>query len=239
MIRRGFSLLEVLLAIGIVMILSGAIYSFLFDLMNKRDRIVELTDRARVGIGVLETIERDLTTTLAGASRFGAGISGTSTTLTLLSRSVTLPIGQTSGAVLGDLQGVRFSWSGSQSSLEASRWDVLSGGERTTQVLSTQVEYVQFRYYDGRAWRGEFDSSRDGALPVAIEVAIWFGVRVPAVDLRGFEGSSFREGFGAIDDGAFGDDAASEPIEVPQREPDRVRVIVVPDGPSVGWGAQS
>ncbi|RMH11005.1 MAG: prepilin-type N-terminal cleavage/methylation domain-containing protein [Planctomycetota bacterium] len=239
MTRRGFSLLEVMLAIGIVLVLSGVIYAFLFDLMDARERIVRYSDRSRVGIGMMETIERDLMTTLAGSSRFGAGIKGGSTWLTLLSRSVTLPIETDSQTVLGDLQGVKFEWQPGRGELRASRWDVLSGETALSEVISEEIEHLQIRYYDGRAWRGTFDSSTTGRLPVALEVAVWFGTpRRPAPSAGSFESVGFRDepGFNeAFDPGSW--ERETTDVQLPTREPDRVRVMVIPDGPEVGMEA--
>lgn len=235
-----------MLAISIVLVLAGVVYAFLFNLMNSRDRVVQFSDRSRVGVGMIETIERDLMTTLAGGSRFGPGLRGSATSLTLLSRNVTLPIETDSQTVLGDLQGVRFEWERSRGRLRASRWDVLSGENAMSEVISDDVEYLQFRYYDGRQWRGSFDSASAGRLPIAIEVAVWFG-KVPQAEAPGSGGvpdGAGPEGQGSFDGtqraSPFDDSAWQDPVEAeptaPKRDPDRVRVMVVPDVPDAGMG---
>lgn len=111
------------------------------------------------------------------------------------------------------------------------------------QVLSEQVEYVQFRYFDGRDWRGSFDSSSSASegggasLPVAIELAIWFSAdRVePDEEIEAIDGL-IAEQSGEEEDWLEEDFVEPEPIVVPTRAPDRVRVMIVPDGPSAGWG---
>lgn len=243
--RRAFSLIEVMLAIGIVMVLAGVVYAFLFNLMDSRRRVVQYGDRSRVGVGMIEAIERDLMTTLAGDSRFGPGLKGSATSLTLLSRSVTLPIETDAQTVLGDLQGVRFEWERSFGQLRASRWDVLSGERAMSEVISDEVEYLQFRYFDGRTWRGSFDSSAAGRLPVAIEVAVWFGDVQQASAAQAAEpsaGGSDAAGqpgseplIDPFDEAAWQDSIEPAPT-VPTRQPDRVRVMVVPDAPDVGLG---
>lgn len=243
--RRAFSLLEVMLAIGIVLLLSGVVYSFLFDLMDSRDRVVRYSDQSRVGVGMIETIERDLMTTLAGGSRFGPGLRGSATSMTLLSRGVTLPIENDSQTVLGDMQGVRFEWERSSRQLRASRWDVLSGESAMSEVISDQVEHLQFRYFDGRQWSGSFDSGSAGRLPVAIEVAVWFGDKrvaagrtsVQGSGLAGFMGASRRDLDAALDPEWEDEDLLSP--DLPTRDPDRVRVMVVPDAPDVTGGGVS
>jgi hypothetical protein len=197
-----------------------------------------------MGIGTVEQIERDVMTTLAGSGGFGAGVRGTPTSIELLSRGVTLPVESGSQTVLGDLQGVSFRWDGRHGTLSANRWDVLSGERGEAEVISEKVAYFQLRYYDGSAWRGSFDSS--SALPVAIEVSIWFGEPVfPSGTLSEVEAElAARPGgdapVGGPDDDLAGlvpgglEDFDESPIP-PERAPDRVRVMVIPDGPGVGW----
>ncbi len=235
--RRAFSLLEVLLAIAVVMILAGTVYAFLFDLLESRDRILDESDRSRAGIGVIEQLERDIMTTLAGASGYGAGVQGTRTSLTLLSRSVTLPIENESQTVLGDLQGVSFTWDGQSGALSASRWDVLSGERAQPEVISDKIAYMQLRYFDGSSWSGQYNSS--STLPVALEIAIWFGeptfANEPWPDENDFEDRPEEIFIDSTDEAMTDDEFVEEPLP-PERAPDRVRVVVVPDGPSIGWG---
>lgn len=241
--RRGFTLIEVMLALAIVLALAGTVYTFLFDLIDSRNRIMLESDRSRMGIGALEQLERDIMTTIAGSSGLGTGIRGGPTWIELLSRGVTLPIETDSQTVLGDMQGVSLAWDGQYGTLSASRWDVLSGTRNASEIISDKIAYLQFRYYDGSEWRGSFTSS--SSLPVAIEVAIWFGqVEYASGAMLGVEGE--------VDE--FGDEVNAAPPEwfeeeefgfeeeefdevpiPPERAPDRVRVMLIPDGPSVGW----
>lgn len=242
--RRGFSLLEIMLALAIVAALAGTVYAFLFDLIDSRNRIITESDRSRMGIGTIEQLERDLTTTLAGSSGFGAGIRGTATSIELLSRGVTLPIETDSQTVLGDMQGVSFSWRALSGELSANRWDVLSGERGEPEVISEEIAYLQFRYYDGDSWRGGFNSS--STLPVAIEVSIWFGepqfesgslseVRAEIEDMFGASETALTEEQADAELLAIIEEEFDEPPIPPERAPDRVRVMVIPDGPSVGW----
>lgn len=236
--RSGFTLLEVMLAITIVLALAGTVYAFLFDLIDSRERIVSASDRSRVGIGVIEQLERGIMTTIAGSSEFGSGVRGTPTSIDLLSRAVTLPVETDSQTVLGDLQGLSFSWDAQRGTISASRWDVLGGERSDEQVISSDIAYFQLRYYDGQAWRGRFDSSN--ALPVAIEVAIWFGEPEYLDDgpeaLGGDTPSEEADSaFNALGFDEPDPELPEREVVVPTREPDRVRVMVIPDGPSVGW----
>lgn len=241
--RRAFTLIEVMLALAIMLALAGTVYTFLFDLIDSRDRIMSESDRSRMGIGALEQLERDIMTTIAGSTKLGTGIRGTPTSIELLSRGVTLPIEIDSQTVLGDMQGVSLSWDGQYGTLSASRWDVLAGARTAPEVISDKVAYLQLRYYDGSQWRGSFTSSSE--LPVAIEIAIWFGkveyagASTPGLsDLPGeappSDNAAIPEWFEKEQPGFEEEEFDEVPIP-PQRPPDRLRVMLIPDGPSAGW----
>jgi hypothetical protein len=111
------------------------------------------------------------------------------------------------------------------------------------ETISDHVQALRLRYYDGEKWRDSFDSLSEGALPVAIEVALWFGdagagqsagpsvgASPPVAKGRARSGTPESDkGSGSAGDG---DSSANTPkAPLPSREPDRLRVIVVPDGP--------
>jgi hypothetical protein len=87
------------------------------------------------------------------------------------------------------------------------------------------------RYHDGRGWSDSFDSDEVGALPVAIEVALWFHrwdwepASGSATEAGGFDADAM-----ALDDPAEEQTNADEEGIGVTREPDRVRVIAIPDG---------
>jgi len=241
--RRAFTLLEVMLALAIILVLAGTVYTFLFDLIDSRDRVMGESDRSRTGIGAFEQLERDIMTTVAGSNALGTGIRGSRHSIELLSRGVTLPIETDAQTVLGDMQGVSFAWDGRYGTLSASRWDVLSGSRATPETISDNVAYLQLRYYDGSEWRGSFTST--SSLPVAIELALWFGKVEYADDSNAAfdlppgapainENDAPPEWF-ETDGFAFEDDEIERIPVPPRRAPDRVRVMLIPDGPSAGW----
>jgi len=110
---------------------------------------------------------------------------------------------------LGDLQGCQVRFDADSQGLLARR---LGKAEEPFEVLASPVGRVRFRYFDGSQWQESFNSATAGALPVAVEAAIWF------------------DGGGA---GSSSEEASTD--SVPQRAPDRVRVMVVPDGPVTSW----
>jgi hypothetical protein len=101
------------------------------------------------------------------------------------------------------------------------------------------VGFLRLRYYDGERWSASFDSGAAGALPVAVEVAVWFGPPGPREEADEAGGGTEaaespekkrtekRENEGTGQERAGADRIA--------RAPDRVRLIVAPDGPVSSW----
>lgn len=251
-----------MLAVVLIASLSGAVFSFLFNLGSQREGVERSTGALRGATALLESLEGDALGVIAGDAGSGAGVVGDETTLRLLTRGVTPPMLAAGGAprdssILGDLQGVEYRFSEAEGLLTARRWDASGAGDDApssgqSSVVATGVSRLRLRYFDGSAWRSRFDSSSDGGLPVAIEVAVWFGSVTAASSADSAAGVP---GQGASDPDAAGADgfADSPPIDAQQRSglladdapgdpggqvlpvPDRVRVIVIPDGPTSAW----
>jgi prepilin-type N-terminal cleavage/methylation domain-containing protein len=214
--RRGFSLLEMMLALALVAMLSGGIFGFLWNLMDRRDRLLAMTAEAQSAGALFELLEADISCAIAGDPVRGAGISGDSQSLRVLSRRVWAPVSLAERpAAAGDLQRSEYTFDGGEGVIRLRRQPEPSpaGTSGSSDVLGRRVQAVRFRYFDGRMWVNEFDTLKRTDLPVAIELAVWFGAPAPA--------------------GADGD--AAEVPEVPQRSPDRLRIIAVADGPTTTW----
>jgi hypothetical protein len=187
----------------------------------------------------VERVESDVLSGLAGDDAAGAGVSGTATSLKLLTRGVWLP-GAKAESSAGDLQASEYVWSAGV--LRGRRW-IASQSAPEFETISDHVQALRLRYYDGEKWRDSFDSLSEGALPVAIEVALWFGDAGAAQSTGQSAPASppvakSRPGSGKAESGkgsgspADGDSTANTPkASLPSREPDRLRVITVPDGP--------
>lgn len=243
-VRRAFTLIEVLLALGILLALTGSVYAFVDSIMTQRDRVTQAASDQQIAGAIIERIETDVLATLAGSDGIGAGIVGTNATLTLLTRGVTPPLqGSAVGVPLGDLQLSRFEFDPISGELHAARRDALDEQAQTRmELLTNRLERVRFRYYKGRSWVSSFDSRTSG-LPAAIEVALWFraeddeGAPDELEALLAMEDEFGKRSARGRDD--FEDRRDEEPSEesppAPRRRPDRLRVIVIPDGPDVGW----
>jgi len=248
--RRGFSLFEVLVAISVLAALSGVVYAFLADMARQRERAAELARQLQAGIVLIERLETDVLSSLAGTGSVGAGVEGTNERLKLLSRGVTPPMGEGQAAApLGDLQVTEFEFGAASGELRASHGDAHAETGAEMQLLADGLERVRFRYHDGRNWVASFDSMARGGLPVAIEVALWFeptGERDAEPSEPGDAASPDASDGEPVDGPGRGVppiaprflDAPGPPEqrEIPTRAPDRLRIIVVPDGPEVDSG---
>jgi prepilin-type N-terminal cleavage/methylation domain-containing protein len=211
--RRGFTLIEVILAIALLLALSAGMLSYIWGLLASRERLVKATDQEIAAAALFEELEGDLSTTFAVDGAGAAGVEGTGSSLVVRMRGVgALAEGGVSD--FGDLQGCEVKFDGT--ALSARR---LAPNAAPFEMLASPVEFVQFRYFDGSTWGSSFNSASTGSLPVAVEASVWFDSGAAA---------------GAGDDTADGSEAGAE-REKPARAPDRVRVMVVPDGPVTSW----
>jgi hypothetical protein len=79
--------------------------------------------------------------------------------------SVTSPAGGTAmGLVRREMDRAAASYSAQDGSLDAS--------EHPGNLLAAEVNYLEFRYWDGSSWYSEWDSEQMGGLPAAIEITI-------------------------------------------------------------------
>jgi len=172
--RGAFTLLEVLLALGLILILLGAMLGFLWELLDRRNTLTRGGRDIQSSNALIERIEADLLAGLAGDSGVGAGVQGTATTLRLLSRGVWLatdPIGRAGGSVsalaASDLQGTEYVFDEHLPRLQARRFTYAGSSpvQSSFEIVSDRIERVRFRYFDGRVWRESFDTIKEQKLP--------------------------------------------------------------------------
>ena len=72
--------------------------------------------------------------------------------------------GNATGLVRREMDRAAASFSAQDGSLDAS--------EHPGNVLAAEVNYLEFRYWDGSSWYSEWDSEQMGGLPTAIEITI-------------------------------------------------------------------
>jgi hypothetical protein len=199
--RRAFTVMEVLLALGLGAMLAGAVTAFAWRIASSQRSLALAAADAQGADALLDRLESDLLGAIAGDARHGAGVRGSSTRLRVLTRGVDFADG---GAA--DLQEAVYEFIGPM--LWLARGPAGQPNER--HALSSRALRARFRYFDGRSWSTAFDSATSGRLPAAVEVALWFEPLGPS---------------------------APPPDHWP--EPDRVRVLVIPDAPEAAWSARS
>ena len=222
------TLLEMLLALGLITVLTGSLLGFLFDLLGTRRRCLDVAERQRATLLVIDRLERDLMSCVAGDGRHGSGIIGEEDSIEVLSRGVPL----VATGSFGDLQRSRFRFVEGGGRLEVGRAEAGAGLPLTT--LAEGIGKVRFRYHDGSGWRERFDTRSDGRLPAAVEIAVWYDAwpgDIAVDDEEDSERLTFDTGSG-FDDAAFA--ASSDLRFLDEPDPDRVRVIIIPDAAPPG-----
>lgn len=241
--------MEVLVALALLTALMGSLFFFLRNLLETRLRTLEETARSASAALLIERIEADLMTCLVGDSRAGAGVRGDESSLRILSRAVPVHLaerGRDDGVFLADLTETEYRFDERARVIEGRRRTLAASDEpgASFSLIGERIARVRFRYHNGRAWLDSFDSLSANALPAAVEVAIWFH---PWPNEQRDDEEAFDEDFllGArIDDeepdrltfdadrDPFDEDAVLSVEErmTPTPAPDRVRVIVIPDG---------
>jgi hypothetical protein len=211
--RRAFTLVEALLAIALFVALAGAVFGFVWTLLDRRGAIDEASRRDHAIAFAVSRLEDALATTYVADSTGQAGLQGTHDALTVRGRGVYLT--QTRPEAVTESGGSELRFEPGAGALSGRSLGVPGS---VLERLSAGFEVVRFRYHDGVAWRETFDSAAEKKLPVAVEVSFWLGSASPAAEPV---------------DGLVPE--PPEPGEPPLRPADRTRIIVVPDGPATAW----
>jgi type II secretory pathway pseudopilin PulG len=240
--RRGFTLIEVLVALGITMVLVGSLSLFVSQVSGTRTRVRDRSMREAAATTVLDAIDDALATCIARRSDGTSGITGDEGSIRIAFDTATVQraFGESPEQVLspGDLLTIEFS-AGSGGFSLARDGDPL-------RELDPRFFATRLRYHDGRSWRSSWDALQMGGLPHAVECSIWFepwpdGV-VPdwfpedydldqdplaltfGAPAETSDADEMRDTFESLGDPRGG---SSEEDDLP--EPDRRRVFAIPD----------
>ncbi len=245
--HRALTLLELLLAIGLIIALLASMFAFLFDIMDTRSRTAELTARQRAATTLIDRLESDLIACITADSQAGAGVRGDESSVTVLTRNVPVHLAQRGGddpATLADLQQASYTYDLATRQISIRRrvvGDGAAGRDAEAFPLDAQLGKIRFRYHDGNQWRDSFDSAAANQLPAAVEVAVWFQPwPIDLLDDRSF--GATEEGTSSPDTGLerltfdpdanFDEDAYAAISDFDSQDepvPDRLRIIIVPD----------
>jgi len=235
------TLVEVLAALAILVVLSGGVVAFFVGMTDRRDQLARMADQQRDSAALFDTLEAALMASVAAAPDGSAGILGDETSITVTARSV-YPVLDGAAALL-DAAAIRLSFDEARAACDYTLTPAHGAGGALTEPVLGHVERLRFRYLRDRAWSTSFDSLEAG-LPGAIEVSVWLeprsgrGSRAEAGEPP--QGPPEGDPESAPEGLPFGPlDLPPEPEDIPwtPREPDYLRVLVVPGGPSIGWGS--
>ena len=192
--NRGFTLIEVLLALAICAIVLVAINAVFATAVRLRDKTSGAVDKALPVERTLDLLRRDLKGTvgprgfLAGDFKCGASSIGATMGLTGEAGGAGLDFFTTTGhlndnAPWGDLQEVLYELKApadrDQAGMDLVRCvnrNLLATTTPTPDIqpLLSHVESVQFDCYDGTQWRNSWDtSSGDTNLPTTVRIRIF------------------------------------------------------------------
>lgn len=206
--RDGFTLFEVLVSLGLIALLVGAMGVFLSDALRVRAMVADRVARGLAAEAVVAELERALETCVVEDATLGTGVRGDALSIDVVRCGLaTSRLGTAEPRrAFEPLERCRIAFAPGEPGRVS-----IARGEVTPTPLTGPLHDVRFRYFDGEAWREDFDSRSSGRLPVAVEVSIWFEA---------------PRGEGAVEERREFDE---DPIEEPSIPPDRRRVIAIPD----------
>lgn len=221
--QPGFTLIELLVGVGLFVLLALGMAAFSKDLARQRAILARVSEASRVGTVLIDGLERDLMMAVAGGGRLGSGVKGDAASIRILTCGVAVD----AASAGSDLLEVSYRWDEGSGTLRAAQRTVIgeAGSPVPDEVISSRVARLRFRYHTGMQWSDSYDTAEAGRLPAAVEVAIWFMGDGPRA-------ASPVPGPGAADEGL--DTLPSERPEL--GEPDRVRIIAVPDSAGESGG---
>lgn len=163
----GFTLLEVMLALAIIILLLATMTRVLDDLVEARTRVRRSMIRTEGVAAALELLARSADSAVATGLDGAAGIDGDSTSIRIARSGVaTTRLGGVTGiSPVQDRHAVELAFRDGE-------LVVRDDDDGVTETLATDLFAIRLRYHDGRDWFDGWDS-RETGLPVAIECAIW------------------------------------------------------------------
>jgi hypothetical protein len=151
----------VLVAILLIGVIVGAAFDFFWNIVASKQRLTMASARVSEVTTLEDTLGQALFAAEAGTAQ--ATFSGSAEWLGVPCRVV-------AAGATGDARPyrrfIKISFNSEAHTLDAA-WDSASASPMVRGVGSCAI-----RYFDGRAWAGEFDAGKSGRLPAVVEVAI-------------------------------------------------------------------
>ena len=230
--RRGFTLLETLVAIGFILAIIMVAGNLLDDLSDSRRRTRDRLEEIEGSTLMLDLLAARLSVATSADAAGASGIVGDRISLRVTGSGVMLSrlTQDASLSPLVDRGSLEFEPQGDGLAIRE--------GEGPWTMLIPRVTAIRFRYHDGDDWRDSWDSGQDG-LPAAVEAAIWSRpwpddaraswMPAPMTDPIDFADESF-DGMAEFADFLESDTIESEVAaddEIPP--PDRIRIMSILD----------
>jgi len=178
--NKGFTLLEILIAVVLLGILAGALYGSYFGVVRARERAAAGMESRRELGATLDLIRREVSSTMFNRNdkrlrfivedRDSFGAPSSTLELTTLSPLADLSRGE-SGIVT---VGYRMTEKDSKRTLTRQERDMVFSGSDVTAAFPQMERISSFlvECYDGSKWVRSWDSAINGALPKAVKVTV-------------------------------------------------------------------
>ena len=174
--RRAFTLLEALVAVGMLVLLLGSLAVFVEDLGRTRDFQARTAARTRSADALFGLVETALQTAVVDGGPRGAGITGSDRSIRILSSRTDAGSGS-----VAELARAAFAPLSATEATEVGG-SVAIGRGGVSSTLPARVRAMRLRYWTDDGWQDGFDSLAAGSLPGAVEVSLWFGEEAVAAD---------------------------------------------------------
>ncbi len=168
--RRGFTLIEVVLALGLIMLLVGSLGVFVNQVSETRVDLRARSEQESSITIVFDALDGATSTCLALAGDGMPGFKGDAMSVEVSFDATTVQraLGNSPEMVLVPEDRLTLRFQPSSGVLSIAR-----DGDRPRD-LASRCFAVRFRYHDGNRWLAEWDSIRMDGLPHAMECSIWF-----------------------------------------------------------------
>ena len=187
--QRGFTLLEMVLAMSIAVLLIGGVFGFYRYALAARQSLIDSADRIAFRQALMDRLTRELRGAISYAY-LNMGISGSTDQIEFITSAVPArytweepAIGEAPRPPQFDLRRVGYRLAVDDESADP---PVVVGLERTAQTLLTEslteegqqvrvkrisdyYRFLRFRYYDGTDWQDQWNGAR---LPQAVEITL-------------------------------------------------------------------
>ena len=165
----AFTLLEALIAVGMMVLLLGALAMFVEDLSRTRQFVARTAAETRSADALFGALEAALQTAVVDGGNRGAGVTGTDRSIRVLSSRTDAGSGS-----VAELARAAFSPL-SATQVDQNGANITIGRSGVSSTLPATVRAMRVRYWYDGGWGDSFDSLNAGTLPAVVEVGLWFG----------------------------------------------------------------